>query len=55
MTVDFGRPDLIVDEGAGNFTMCVVLDRETLQPVIVTIDARDGSAVSPDGMWIYTI
>ncbi len=49
MTVDFGRPDLTVDEGDATFMMCVTLDRVTLQPVVVTIEARDGSAISPNG------
>ncbi len=47
----FGRPELTVDEGVGNFMMCVTLDRVTLQPVTVTIETRDGSAVSPGGMY----
>ena len=50
----FGRPELTVDEGVGNFTMCVTLDRETLQPVTVTIEARDGSAVSPGGTYNHS-
>ncbi len=55
VTVTFGRPELTVDEGIGNFTMCVTIDRVTLQPVTVTIEAREGSALSPEGMYIYTL
>ncbi|XP_064387615.1 uncharacterized protein LOC135335886 isoform X2 [Halichondria panicea] len=47
VTVIFDRPELTVDEDVGNFTMCVTLDRVTLLPVTVTIEARDGSAVFP--------
>ena len=39
----------------GNFTMCVTLDRVTLLPVTVTIEARDGSAVFPGGTYTKII
>ncbi len=49
----FDRPELTVDEDLGNFAMCVTLNRVTLLPVTVTIEARDGSAVFPGGIYVY--
>jgi hypothetical protein len=47
--VRFGRPNVTVNESGGEFTMCVVKDRETAVPVTVNIVTRPGTATEGIG------
>ncbi len=42
VNVGFGRPGVTVNESDGEFTMCVVKDRFTLQPITVRIISTSG-------------
>ena len=49
VNVRFGRPNVTVTEDDGEFMMCVVKDRVTAVPVIVTISTSDGTAIESSG------